>query len=54
MIEQRLGLAESQVEITDQQTQQGTEPGSITGRFHVRQQGGGGAVGAARANQVVQ
>ncbi len=47
LIEQRLGLAETQREGAAQQAHQGTKPGAVMARLPIRRQGGAGAGGAA-------
>ena len=54
LIEQRLGLAETQRKDTAQQTHQGAEPRSVRTRFHISRQRCAGAGGAAGADQAMQ
>jgi hypothetical protein len=54
LIEQRLGLAESEGEDTAEQASQGTEPGAVTAGLHISRQRSAGAGGAAGAHQSVQ
>jgi hypothetical protein len=53
LIQQRLGLAETQREGITQQTHQGTEPGPVAAGLHIHRQRGAGAGGTARADQPV-
>ena len=54
LIEQRLGLAETQRKDAAQQTHQGAEPWSVRTRFHISRQRCAGAGGAAGADQAMQ
>lgn len=54
LMEQRLGLDESQRKGATQKTHQRTEPWRMTTRFHIRRQRGAGAGGTAVTDQPVQ
>jgi hypothetical protein len=54
LIEQRLGLAETQRKDAAQQTHQGTEPGAVGTGLHISRQRCAGAGGAAGADQAMQ
>jgi hypothetical protein len=54
LVQQRLGLAETQRESTTQQTHQCTEPGPEAAGLHIRRPFGAGACGAAGTDQAVQ
>lgn len=53
LMEQRLGLAETQREGATQHTHQRTEPWPVAARFHIRRQRGAGAGGTAGTDQPV-
>jgi hypothetical protein len=54
LIEQPLGLAETQQEGTAQQAHQGTEPGAVTAGLHISWQQSAGAGGTSGADQAMQ